>query len=440
MAYIPPKRGEPVVQEDKSFTLRTQKCIEDLVSQANGNNSVYVVANDPIVPATKTKITYDSKGLVTSGENATTSDIAEGSNKYFTVARVEDVLTVNGYLNEVTIATANGFSGTSDGLAPEETITLGTSVNGLAYGDGTILAAATMGSGITFTSGTLSALTPNLSAIAPLTYTTGTISSLMNTGKLIGRASSGSGVFEELDLIGVITSTGNNTGTNIHHPVFDAGTTTAPAAQYEAGVLVTTPVAGYSEYDGLGFYLTKNTALGREVFQIANQFITTGNKAITGGAAATGVFGTNKDIPLLPSTYHEIEMEILYGTNNGTGTANAQFIFTFMNDSATAPGLWTVNWTGSPITGNTASPVAPAATQLGFNWTNVAASSLTVDNNLLTKNKGFTAKIYGILITPSGTNPKLTSTITISGTDGGNVFIGSWWSCRVIPPNTGNYV
>jgi hypothetical protein len=52
-------------------------------------------ANSPITGATKTKITYDLDGLVTAGADATTTDIAEGSNLYYTDARVsanEDVV------------------------------------------------------------------------------------------------------------------------------------------------------------------------------------------------------------------------------------------------------------------------------------------------------------------------------------------------------------
>jgi hypothetical protein len=48
--------------------------------------------NAAITGATKTKITYDSKGLVTSGADATTSDIGEGTNLYHTAARVRDVV------------------------------------------------------------------------------------------------------------------------------------------------------------------------------------------------------------------------------------------------------------------------------------------------------------------------------------------------------------
>lgn len=52
------------------------------------DNNTYTVANAAITGATKTKITYDSKGLVTAGADATTTDIAEGSNLYYTDVRV----------------------------------------------------------------------------------------------------------------------------------------------------------------------------------------------------------------------------------------------------------------------------------------------------------------------------------------------------------------
>lgn len=51
-----------------------------------------VDANTVITGATGTKITYDSKGLVTAGGNATTDDITEGSSLYHTSARVLAVL------------------------------------------------------------------------------------------------------------------------------------------------------------------------------------------------------------------------------------------------------------------------------------------------------------------------------------------------------------
>lgn len=48
--------------------------------------------NAPVSPGTFTKITYDAKGLVTSGSAATTTDITEGTNLYFTNTRARSAL------------------------------------------------------------------------------------------------------------------------------------------------------------------------------------------------------------------------------------------------------------------------------------------------------------------------------------------------------------
>lgn len=51
-----------------------------------------VQANGAITGATKTKITYDAKGLVTTGADATTADIADSTNKrYVTDADLTDI-------------------------------------------------------------------------------------------------------------------------------------------------------------------------------------------------------------------------------------------------------------------------------------------------------------------------------------------------------------
>jgi hypothetical protein len=52
----------------------------------------YTISNGAIVSATKTKITYDTKGLVTAGADATTADISESGNLYFTDERAQDAV------------------------------------------------------------------------------------------------------------------------------------------------------------------------------------------------------------------------------------------------------------------------------------------------------------------------------------------------------------
>jgi len=70
-----------------------------------------VVKNTTIVGATKTKITYDTKGLVTSGEDATTADIADTLNKrYITDAQLTVVSNTSG-TNTGDNATNTQYSG-----------------------------------------------------------------------------------------------------------------------------------------------------------------------------------------------------------------------------------------------------------------------------------------------------------------------------------------
>ena len=65
----------------------------DLQTALNGK----VDENAAIIGATKTKITYDAKGLVTSGADATTADIADSTNKrYVTDADLVDIGNLSG--------------------------------------------------------------------------------------------------------------------------------------------------------------------------------------------------------------------------------------------------------------------------------------------------------------------------------------------------------
>jgi hypothetical protein len=61
----------------------------------------YIVPNSAIAGATKTKITYDTKGLITAGADATTSDIAPSTDK--------------NYITDIQLALLNVTSGTNTG-------------------------------------------------------------------------------------------------------------------------------------------------------------------------------------------------------------------------------------------------------------------------------------------------------------------------------------
>lgn len=76
-----------------------------------------VTANSAITGATKTKITYDAKGLVTAGADATTADIADSSNKR--------------YVTDADLTKLGNLSGTNTG---DQTITLTGDVTGSGTG------------------------------------------------------------------------------------------------------------------------------------------------------------------------------------------------------------------------------------------------------------------------------------------------------------------
>ena len=86
---------------------------------ANGAN-VGVVPNSAITGATKTKITYDNKGLVTSGTDATTADISDSTDKrYVTDANLTKINAIDQAVSTSEKATWNGKQDAL-GFTPED--------------------------------------------------------------------------------------------------------------------------------------------------------------------------------------------------------------------------------------------------------------------------------------------------------------------------------
>ena len=126
--------------------------------------------NAPITGATKTKITYDAKGLVTAGADATTADIADSTDRrYVTDAQVANIVNLSGVNSgDQTITLTGPVTGTGTGSIPttitDDAVTfakiqniatdklLGRSTAGT--GD---VEEITIGSGLSLVGGTLSA-------------------------------------------------------------------------------------------------------------------------------------------------------------------------------------------------------------------------------------------------------------------------------------------
>jgi hypothetical protein len=108
----------------------------------------YVLENAAIVGATKTKITYDAKGLVTAGADATTADIADSANKRYVTDAQQTVLTNTSGTNtgdQFTATTASRLigRGSASGAGAAQEITIG---SGLTM-TGTTLSASGAGTG-----------------------------------------------------------------------------------------------------------------------------------------------------------------------------------------------------------------------------------------------------------------------------------------------------
>jgi len=101
-----------------------QAALSDLKGQISTNSSdisTKLTANTAITGNTKTKITYDAKGLVTAGADATTADIAESTNKKYVTDAQSTALT--------------NLSGTNTG---DQTLSLAGSTLTLSGGGGSV--------------------------------------------------------------------------------------------------------------------------------------------------------------------------------------------------------------------------------------------------------------------------------------------------------------
>ena len=93
-------------------------------------DSTKVVANGAITGATKTKLTYDAKGLVTAGVDATTADIADSSDRRYCTDAEKTVIGNTSGTNTGDQSSVSGNAGTATKLLTARNI------NGVAF-DGT---------------------------------------------------------------------------------------------------------------------------------------------------------------------------------------------------------------------------------------------------------------------------------------------------------------
>lgn len=157
-----------------------------------------VVANAGIVGATKTKVTYDAKGLVTAGVDATTADIADSTNKRY-VTDAEKV-TWNG--KETAFAKGSLIQGanvTLTGTLANRLVGTGDiTVAAISSGSGTVTSVAvTTANGV---SGSVA--TPTTTPAISLTLGAITPTSVAATGTVTGSNLSGTNTGDQTSVTG----------------------------------------------------------------------------------------------------------------------------------------------------------------------------------------------------------------------------------------------
>ena len=190
------------------FSAAEKSKLEGIAPNAN----VGVIPNTPITGATKTKITYDTKGLVTAGEDATAADIADSTNKrYVTDANLTVINNTSG-TNTGDNATNSQYSGLA--ASKQDNITLTTT--------GTSGASTLVGSTLNI---------PQYSGATNLSYTAsptnGIVNSSTGTGATITLAdATNAGLLNPAKFTVLENTSGTNTGDQNLQSVTDIGATT----------------------------------------------------------------------------------------------------------------------------------------------------------------------------------------------------------------------
>lgn len=188
-----------------------------LLSYFNGE---YVAKNGAITPATKTKITYDAKGLVTAGADATTADIADSTNKrYVTDSDLTKLSNTSGTnTGDQNLFSTIAVSGQSNVVADTtgDTLTLvaGSNVTITTDASTDTITIAASGGGGGISDGDKGDITVSSSGTVwtidndAVTYAK--IQNVSNTNRILGRSTAGAGDIEEITVGGDLTQSGSN--------------------------------------------------------------------------------------------------------------------------------------------------------------------------------------------------------------------------------------
>ena len=214
----------------------------------------YVVPNASITGASKTKLTYDAKGLVTAGADATTADIAASTDKnYVTDAQKSGVLSNTSGTNtgDQTITLTGDVTGTGTGTFTSTLANSGVSAS--SYGSSTSIPTFSVDAkgrvttastaSIVADAGTLTGTTLNATVTGSSLTSVGTITSGVWSGTAVAVAKGGTGLTAAGTANQVLTSTESGTLTwttpsiSLTDDVFETFTIPSIGTPFQGGVV-----------------------------------------------------------------------------------------------------------------------------------------------------------------------------------------------------------
>lgn len=350
-----------------------------------------VTANTAIAGATKTKVTYDSKGLITSGADATTADIADSLNARYVTDAQRTVLAATSGINTGDNAVNSLYSGivtnaTHTGDATGATaLTLATvNANVGSFGSATQSAAFTVNAKGLVTAASATTITPAIGSVTGLGTGVG-------TALVTAIGSAGAPVLNG----GALGTPASGTLTNCTgYPTTGLGLTASPLSQFAATTSL--QLAGViSDETGSGSLVFANTptlvtpVLGVATATSLNKVaitapVTSATLTIVNGATLTAsatatVSGTNTGDNAVNTLYSGL---VTNATHTGDATGATALTLATVNanvgsfGSATQSVAFTVNAKGL-VTAASATTITPAIGSVTGLGTGVGAALVT---------------------------------------------------------------
>jgi hypothetical protein len=440
-----PANGQIDIGNGTGFT-RTTLTAGSGITVTNASGSITIASSvTPVTSVTGTAPVVSSGGTTPAISMAAATTSVNGyltSTDWNTFNNKQPAGT---YVTAVTVVSANGFTGSSSGGATPA-LTLGTSITGLLKGNGTAISAATsgtdyapatsgssilygngtggfsnvtVGSGLSFAGGTLSASASGVTSVsgtAPISVATGTTTP-------------------------VVSMTQANTSTNGYLSSTDWNTfnNKQPAGSYLTAVTADAPLSGSGTSGShlviaqanttTSGYLSStdwNTFNGKQAALVSGTNIKT-----VGGVSLLG----SGDVGLIGGTYGGT------GVNNGASTITVAgnlshagaFTQTFTATANTSLTLPTSGYLISTVTNMAANPVTGTPSSTTFLRGDGTWASPTGSGTVTSVAQSFTGgliSVAGSPITGSGT-----LALTVAGTSGGIPYFSSgttWASSAVL--------